>query len=108
MCGSFVKKSPQAIYTCGDVEGYYEKDAAVLDPRKRLIVSQSRRERVYKRTGDANVRPFAEKEEQRNEHALAFEKKSELAICSLLRCGVGGQFGCILKSARAGADCGDV
>ena len=38
-----------------DVEGYYEKDAAVLDPRKMLVVSQSRRERVYKRTGDANV-----------------------------------------------------
>ena len=37
------------------MEGYYEKDAAALRPRKRLVVSQSRRERVYKRTGDANA-----------------------------------------------------
>ena len=43
-------RSPQT-----NLEGYYEKDTAVLGPRKRLVVSQSRRERVYKRTGDANV-----------------------------------------------------
>ena len=41
--------------------------------RKKLVVSQSRREGVYNRAGDVNV-TFCGKEEQRHEHALTFEK----------------------------------
>ena len=48
-------KIPEQSELCSGMERYYEKDATALRPRKRLVVSQSRRERVYKRTGDANV-----------------------------------------------------
>lgn len=41
--------------------------------RKKVVVAQSRRARVYKRTGDCRV-PFCGKEQQRQERALTFEK----------------------------------
>ena len=54
--GLFLQKNkPEQSGLCSDVVGYYEKDAAVLRPRKRLVVSQSRRERACKRIGDANA-----------------------------------------------------
>ena len=37
------------------LEGYYEKDAAAPRPRKRLVVTGSRRKRACKQAGDANV-----------------------------------------------------
>ena len=82
--GLFLQKNkPEQSGLCSDVVGYYEKDAAALRPRKRLVVSQSRRERACKRTGDANA-TFCEKEEQRNEHALTFEnsRSKRYAACS--------------------------
>ena len=62
----------------------YEKTQLPLRPRtrKRLVVSQSRRERACKRTGDANA-TFCGKETQRNERTGGFAKsrRKRYAAC---------------------------